>query len=137
PHVLIAGKSQSGKSNLVNGIIATNISTHSPDELRLVLIDQKGGIEFTHWQELPHLLWNVAKTLEDVQPTLSRVVTVMKKRMDLLEKAKVKDIAAYNRRTDQRLPRIIVVIDEMNTFVGLGKQTEEIHNLIMLIVSQG
>lgn len=68
---------------------------------------------------------------------LDRLVLVMKKRMALLEKSKTKDIAAYNRRTDDRLPRIIIVIDEMNTFVGMGKLTEEIHNLIMLIVSQG
>lgn len=137
PHVLVAGKSQSGKSNLVNGIIATLTQTHSPDELRIVLVDQKGGIEFTHWNEVPHLLWNVAKTVEDVKPMLNRVVEVMRRRMELLEKAKKKDIAAYNRATDDRLPRILVVIDEMNTFVGLGALTEEIHNLIMLIVSQG
>lgn len=137
PHILVAGKSQSGKSNLVNGIIATNVSTHSPDELRIVLIDQKGGIEFTHWQEIPHLLWNVAKTVEDVKPVLARVVEVMRKRMALLEKSKTKDITAYNARTDDRLPRLMVIIDEMNTFVGLGALTDEIHNLIMLIVSQG
>lgn len=137
PHLLVAGKSQSGKSNLVNGIIATLVQTHSPDELRIVLVDQKGGIEFTHWTEIPHLLWNVAKTVEDVKPMLDRVVTVMKKRMALLEKAKKKDLPSYNRSTDERLPRILVVIDEMNTFVGLGALTDEIHNLIMLIVSQG
>lgn len=137
PHVLVAGKSQSGKSNLVNGIIATLVQTHTPDELRIVLIDQKGGIEFTHWGEIPHLLWNVAKTTEDVKPMLNRVVEVMKQRMALLERAKKKDIAAYNRSTDDRLPRILVIIDEMNTFVGLGAFTEEIHNLIMMIVSQG
>lgn len=137
PHVLVAGKSQSGKSNLVNGIIATFTSTHTPDELRIVLVDQKGGIEFTHWSEIPHLLWNVAKTVEDVKPMLNRVVEVMRRRMELLEKSKKKDIAAYNRSSDDRLPRILVVIDEMNTFVGLGALTEEIHNLIMLIVSQG
>jgi hypothetical protein len=137
PHLLVAGKSQSGKSNLVNGIIATLVQTHSPDELRIVLVDQKGGIEFTHWTEIPHLLWNVAKTVDEVKPMLDRVVTVMKKRMALLERAKKKDLPSYNRSTDERLPRILVVIDEMNTFVGLGALTEEIHNLIMLIVSQG
>jgi len=137
PHVLVAGKSQSGKSNLVNGIIATLVQTRSPDQLRIVLIDQKGGIEFTHWSEIPHLLWNVAKTVEDVKPTLNRVVVVMKKRMALLEKARKKDLASYNRATDDPLPRLLVVIDEMNTFVGLGALTEEIHNLLMLIVSQG
>lgn len=139
PHVLVAGKSQSGKSNLVNGIIATLVSTHAPDELRLVLIDQKGGIEFTHWAELPHLLWDVAKTVGEVQPFLERIVDLMRRRMALLEKAKAKDISAYNMRVDSehRLPRLLVVFDELNTIVGLGRLTEEIHNLLMLVVSQG
>jgi|GEM_PF-3469389 len=139
PHVLVAGKSQSGKSNLVNGIIGTLASTHTPDELRIVLIDQKGGIEFTHWQDLPHVLWDMVKTLDEVKPVLDRLVNIMRKRMSLLEKTKAKDIAAYNARvdTEYRLARVLVLIDEMNTFVGLGQDTEDIHNLIMLLVSQG
>lgn len=139
PHILVAGKSQSGKSNLVNGIIATLVSTHSPNQLRVVLIDQKGGIEFTHWSELPHLLWEMIKTVDGVEPALDHLVAVMRRRMTLLEKAKAKDIAAYNARVDieHHLERVLVVIDEMNTFVGLGKQTEDIHNLIMLLTSQG
>lgn len=139
PHILVAGKSQSGKSNLVNGMIATLVSTHSPDELRLVLIDQKGGLEFTHWTELPHLLGDMVKTVDEVQPALDRLVAVMRSRMARLEKVKAKDIGAYNARVDQehRLARVVVVIDEMNTFVGLGAKTEHIHNAIMLLVSQG
>lgn len=139
PHILIAGKSQSGKSNLVNGIIATLVSTHTPDELRIVLIDQKGGLEFTHWEDLPHVLWQMAKTVEQVKPYFDRLVNIMRKRMELLEKIKAKDIAAYNLKVDQeyRLPRLLVIFDEMNSIVGMGALTEEIHNLLMLLVSQG
>jgi S-DNA-T family DNA segregation ATPase FtsK/SpoIIIE len=139
PHILVGGKSQSGKSNLVNGIIASLVATRSPAELRLVLIDQKGGMEFTHWSELPHLLWEMAKSLEQVQPYLKRIVGIMRVRMELLEAVKAKDIGAYNQRIDEehRLPRLLVIIDEMSTFVGLGAQTEEIHNLLSLIVAQG
>lgn len=139
PHILVAGKSQSGKSNLVNGIIATLVSEHSPKEVRLVLIDQKGGLEFTHWKEIPHLLWDMIKTVDEVQPVLTRLVSVMRRRMATLERVKAKDIGAYNARVDedQRMERVWVIIDEMNTFVGLGSLTEEIHNLIMLLVSQG
>jgi hypothetical protein len=138
-NLLVAGKQGSGKSNLVNGIIATLVTTHTPEELRLVLIDQKGGIEFTHWEEVPHLLWDMIKTLDGVEPVLKRLVRVMQKRMALLEKAKAKKISEYNARVDveDRLERIILVIDELNTFVGLGRQTEEIHNLLMLLTSQG
>ena len=139
PHILVAGKSQSGKSNLVNGIIATLVSTHSPAELRAVFIDQKGGIEFTHWVGLPHMLGNMIKTVDGVKPALQNIVNIMRQRMGTLERSKAKDIAAYNRRVDEndQMERILVIIDEMNTFVGLGKQTEDIHNLIMLLVSQG
>ncbi len=139
PHILVAGKSQSGKSNLVNGIIATLVSTHSPDELRIVLVDQKGGIEFTHWENLPHVLWDVVKTVDQVQPVLNRLVVMMRQRMSNLEKVKAKDVVSYNGRVDEdkRMARVLVLIDEMNTFVGLGRLTEEIHNLIMLLASQG
>jgi hypothetical protein len=139
PHVLVAGKSQSGKSNLVNGIIATLVSNRTPDELRIVLVDQKGGIEFTHWSELPHLLWEMCKTVDGVEPLLKRLSSVMKRRMSLLERSKAKDIAAYNARVgpNEQLARVLLVIDEMSTFVGLGALTEEIHNLIMLLASQG
>ncbi len=137
PHLLVAGKTQSGKSNLINGIIATSLITHTPDELRIVLIDQKGGIEFTHWSEVPHLLWEMAKTTEQVLPVLDRLVIVMKKRMALLEKVRAKDIDAYNKKVDEKLPRILCVFDELAAVTGLGALTENIHTALALIASQG
>lgn len=138
-NVLVAGKAGSGKSNQVNNIVATLASTHSPEELRLVLIDMKGGIEFTHWHELPHVLGDIVKALDQVKPTLMRLVELMRTRQTLLEKARAKKLTAFNRKMDpqDRLPHLIILIDEMNTFVGLGGLTEEIHNLINLLVSQG
>jgi hypothetical protein len=138
-NILVAGTQGSGKSNLVNGIIGTLVSTHTPAELRLVLIDQKGGIEFTHWKEIPHLLWEMVKTTDDVQPVLTRLVAVMRKRMTMLEKVNAKHLDAYNARVDedQRLERLVIAIDEMSNFVGLGQRTEEIQNLIMLLASMG
>lgn len=139
PHVLVAGRSTSGKSTLVNGIIATTVSTHPPDEVRLVLIDMKGGLEFTHWADLPHCLWEMVNTVDEVEPTMRRVMLLVKKRFTLLKAIKAKDIDSYNLRVDapKRLARVIVLIDEMNNFVGLGNLTEEIHNLLAVIVSQG
>lgn len=139
PHVLVAGKSQSGKSNLVNGIIATLVSTHSPKELRLVLIDMKGGVEFTHWEEVPHLLWEMVKNVDEVQPVLQRLVAIIRRRMETFAAVKAKKLEEYNARVapEHQLERVLVCIDEMNTFVGLGSLTEDIHNLIMIIVSQG
>lgn len=129
PHILVAGKTQSGKSNLVNGIIGTLVSTHSPSELRLVLIDQKGGIEFTHWWGLPHLYGPVIKTVEEVEPALDNIVKIMKSREKLLTSVKAKTIADYNKKvdTDAQLPRILIILDEMINLVGHGELTKRIH----------
>lgn len=139
PHILVGGKTKSGKSNLVNGIIGTMVTTHSPDELRVLLIDQKGGLEFGHWNRLPHLLGKPVTELEEVRPALTNMVTTMRKRFDLMARVNAKDIDAYNKRVDQeyRLPFVVIIIDEMNTFLGLGRETQEIHQLINLIGSQG
>jgi hypothetical protein len=139
PHILVAGKSQSGKSNLVNAIIAYFASQYSPDEVRFVLIDGKMKVEFTHWAELPHLLWDIAGRIEEIEPYLERIILVMRRRLELLTQAKAKDMTAYNNRVGEadKLARIVVVLDEMNIFVGLGAATEKIHNQIMLLTSQG
>lgn len=138
-NLLVAGTQGSGKSNLVNGIIATLVSTHSPEELRIVMIDLKGGMEFTHWEELPHLLWEMSKSIDEVKPVLTRLVAIMRGRMEILRKVKAKDLSSYNQRVDQeqRLERLVIVIDEMSNFVGLNTLTEELHNLIFLLVSMG
>ncbi len=139
PNVLIAGTAGSGKSNLANAIIATMASTHTPDELRFVMIDMKGGIEFDHWSDLPHLLWEMIASVEAMIPTLKRLVSIMQKRMTTMAALKTKHISVYNSRVDveDRMEYVVVVMDEMSTFVGLGAQTEEIHNLIMRLTSQG
>src|SRR5690606_28215766 len=49
PHWLIAGYTKSGKSNLVNASLCTLITRQSPNDLRLVLIDLKGGLEFSYY----------------------------------------------------------------------------------------
>lgn len=139
-HCLVAGKSGSGKSNLVNGIIGTLASTHSPDELRIVMIDMKGGVEFTHWEDLPHILGEVVKTVDGVKPLLERLVHIMDQRFDKMQRIKAKNINAYNKRVDvqDRFAHVILLIDEMNTFVGLkGGLTDDIHNLLTLLISKG
>lgn len=138
-HILIAGKSGSGKSNVVNSIVGTLASVYSPDELRLVMVDMKGGVEFGHWHELPHVWGDVVKTIDGVKPLLERLVALIDRRYELMEKVKAKDFDRYNKRVPQgdRFPRILVLCDELNTFVGLRGETDDIHNKIMLIVSKG
>ncbi len=139
PHVLIAGSTQSGKSNHVNQMISTLVTMNTPSELRLVLVDNKGGIEFVHWQELKHLLRPVVKTPSDVLPALRWLRGLMEQRLGMFEKMHAKNLASYNQKvhTDSRLARIVVFIDEMATLIGLGDLTSDIHTELRVISSQG
>lgn len=138
-HILITGKTQHGKSNYLNNIIATWIQFHSPQELRLILCDLKGGVEFTAWRGIPHLLGDFVKFEKDLMPRLREARGIIARRLALLEKAGQTDIASYNRAVnfEQRLPRIVIVIDEMQTLLGRSKWTRAVHHHLSVIASQG
>ncbi|MCQ2382153.1 MAG: hypothetical protein MJ054_02505, partial [Clostridia bacterium] len=56
PHLLVAGTTGSGKSVCINTIITSLIFKSSPEELKLMLIDMKGGVELGMYNGLPHML---------------------------------------------------------------------------------
>jgi hypothetical protein len=136
PHVLIAGSTQSGKSNQVNQMISTLVTMNSPDEVMLMLIDLKGGIEFTHWAGLKHLLTPIVKRPGDVLSALQQLRSHMESRLGVFEFVKAKKLSDYNEKY-QRMPRIVAIVDEMATLIGLGERTTEIQNELRVISSQG
>lgn len=137
PHVLIAGSTQSGKSNHVNQMIALLVTMNSPDEVVINLIDLKGGVEFIHWANARHLMNPVAKTPEAAIESLRIVREIMESRLALFERVRAKKLSEYNRKSSQPMPRIITFIDEMATLLGLGETTAEYHSLLRVISSQG
>jgi DNA segregation ATPase FtsK/SpoIIIE-like protein len=137
PHWLIAGWTGGGKSNIVNVIISTLITHHSPDELRLVLLDLKGGVEFGSYQGIPHLIGNVIEDIEQISGVLEQLEAVMADRLKLLRAKGVKVIEDYNRRTDKPLPRIIVFFDEFAAVTGQGDTTRRIKASLQQIVAKG
>jgi hypothetical protein len=154
PHVLIGGSSQSGKSNLINVIISTLITMNSPKECRLVLIDLKGGIELSHFNGVPHIIKTtlrdedkkkperevgMIKQVDDLLPALENISRVMNQRFDQLADAKCKEILEYNALMpeERRMARIVLVFDEMATFLSLGKTTHAIHAILRDITGKG
>lgn len=139
PHVLIAGSTQSGKSNQLNGMIATLVTMNTPDEVRILLIDNKGGVEFTHWQGIRHELRPMIKKASEVLPALKWLREIMERRLAALEHIKAKNLLAYNAKVKDgdKWPRIICYIDEMATLLGLGDTTAEIQSELRVLVSQG
>jgi len=114
PHLLVAGQTGSGKSVCLHAIIMSLMYRLTPDQLRIILIDPK-MVEFGFYEGLPHLLTPVVNEITDAVNALRWSIQEMRNRYRKLKKAKVRNIQAYNQQVhaDQRMPFIVIIIDEM------------------------
>jgi len=110
-NVLIAGASGSGKSTAVENLIS-QLSGLSPDQICLVLIDPKLGVEFALFQELPHLLFPVVDDVADAPAIFQSLLTEVVQRYRLFKKAGVRNLQEY-RLTGSAMPAIVVVVEEL------------------------
>jgi len=116
PHLLIAGATGSGKSVCINAIIACLLSTHTPDTLRLLMIDPK-MVELVNYNGIPHLLAPVVTDLERVVGVLSWATREMDRRYKIFAKEGNRNIVSYNEKMvkadKETLPYIVIIIDEL------------------------
>ena len=113
PHVLIAGTTGSGKSVMLNSIIASLLFRNSPDELKLILIDPK-RVELTNFNGIPHLLTPVITEPEKILSALKWSMAEMDRRYKLFQSVGVRNITGYNEMSGfQALPYIVIIIDEL------------------------
>ena len=112
PHLLVAGATGSGKSACLNGMISSLIMERSPAELRLLLIDPK-RVELTPYNGVPHLLTPVVVETDEVVGLLKGMVNEMLDRYRRMEEEGVRNIESYNKRTSDKMPMLVVVIDEL------------------------
>ncbi|MCP4454361.1 MAG: cell division protein FtsK [Planctomycetes bacterium] len=118
-HMLIAGKTGSGKSTLLHVMITNLALWYSPDEIELYLIDFKKGVEFKTYatHKLAHVrAVAIESDREFGLSILLRLEAEMTHRGNLFRDAGVQDIAAYRDKTDQRMPRTVLMVDEFQVF---------------------
>lgn len=126
PHWLIGGYTNSGKSNMVNVGISTLITRQTPHELRLVLIDLKGGLEFNFYDGIPHLHRGVVDSIEGVADALAELEAVMEWRFKKF-KGIAKRLEDYHvKRPKDYIPRILCVFDEVASIMDHGDLTKRI-----------
>lgn len=136
PHLLIAGATGSGKSVCLNTIITSLVYRHTPETLRLLMIDPK-MVELSVYSKLPHLRHNVITDPRDAAGVLKWAVLEMERRYALLKANTVRSIQELNKKVrdgqimkraepkgpegdenrwiydDGIMPYIVVVVDEL------------------------
>ena len=119
-HVLIAGKTGSGKSSLLHAMITNAALHYSPDELELYLVDFKKGVEFKVYarSRLPHArVVGIESDREFGVSVLERLDRELQERSAEFRDAGVADLAGFRRaRPGQRMPRLMLIIDEFQEF---------------------
>ena len=136
PHVLIAGATGSGKSICVNAIITSLVYRHTPETLRLLMVDPK-MVELSTYKMLPHLRHKVVTDPRDASGLLKWAVLEMERRYHLLSVNGVRSVSEFNERIGEgailrrgepmgaeddpnrwiygegALPYLVVVVDEL------------------------
>jgi DNA segregation ATPase FtsK/SpoIIIE, S-DNA-T family len=142
PHVLIAGATGAGKSSCINSLVTSLLMRCTPDQVRLILVDPK-RVELGAYNGLPHLLTEVVTNPKKAANALDWAVREMDMRYELLAEVGVRDITGYNAAFDrgelptaddpdpttgkgyERLPFIVIVVDELNDLMMVAARDVE------------
>jgi S-DNA-T family DNA segregation ATPase FtsK/SpoIIIE len=143
PHLLVAGRTGSGKSVFINTLITTLICKFTPEQLQLILVDPK-QVEFAAYENLPHLFENdgeplkIASNAEEARIVLEVAVAEMERRFDLLKQHRAKKIDDYNAVATEKLPYIVFIVDEFADLMLMGSSADrkEVENQIIRIAQK-
>ena len=118
PHLLVSGATGSGKSVCINTIIMSILYKHSPDEVKLLLIDPK-IVELSIYNGIPHLIMPVITDPKKASSSLFWAIREMERRYKLFEENHVRDISSYRDLTEidekiEKLPYVVIIIDELS-----------------------
>ncbi len=122
PHLLIAGATGSGKSIMLNTIIASILTQASPDDVRMLMVDPK-MVELNMYNGIPHLLSPVVTEVDKVVPLLKNAISEMERRYRLFSQLNVRNLDGYRKLRAEKvtqgdtslkvLPAIVIIIDEL------------------------
>ncbi|MFO0908412.1 MAG: DNA translocase FtsK [Isosphaeraceae bacterium] len=145
PHLLIAGRTGTGKSVCLNAMILSILMTKRPDEVKLILVDPK-MVELSQFKRIPHLMHPVVTDMKKAESLLSWACDKMDERYAFLARAGVRNIESYNQlgadeiftrlrpedeqeraRIPTYMPYIVIIIDEMSDLIMTSPKEVESH----------
>lgn len=134
PHTLIAGSTGSGKSVCMNAIITGLLMSRSPAQTRMVMIDPK-RVELTPYAGIPHLYTPVVVEADRAVATLKALIAEMMGRFRVLEKAGVKNIVSFNERSSEKMPYLVILVDELADL--MLQAANEVERLLVRLAQLG
>ncbi|MBX6313417.1 MAG: DNA translocase FtsK, partial [Isosphaeraceae bacterium] len=145
PHLLIAGRTGTGKSVCLNAMILSILMTRRPDEVKLILIDPK-MVELSQFKRIPHLMHPVITDMKKAESLLAWACDKMDERYGYLARAGVRNVQAYNQlgaeeiyarlqpESDEeraqiptQMPYIVIIADEMSDLMMTAAKEVEAH----------
>ncbi|QDU49683.1 DNA translocase FtsK [Gimesia panareensis] len=144
PHLLIAGRTGTGKSVCLNTLILSLLMTRTPNEVKMLMIDPK-MVELSGYKRIPHLMHPVITDMKKAEAVLAWAVDKMEERYDLLARCGSRNIESFNklgkekvlelagidpdseeaRSMPEKMPSIVIVADEIaDMMMTSGKDVE-------------
>lgn len=146
-HALVGGRTGYGKTTLFHTLICNLALKYAPDELEMYLLDYKEGVAFSVYAEykLPHAKVIAIESERELGlSTMREIQKEMERRgvlfTDATKKAgyKIEDLPAYRKYTNEKLPRIVLIIDEFQVlFAESDMITSRASSLLDLFARQG
>lgn len=126
PHLLIAGATGSGKSVCMNAFLLSFLYNNSPKDLKMIMVDPK-RVELNNYNGIPHLITPVITEPDKAATALRWAVAEMTRRYRVCAEAKHRNIDDYNadRKIKEKLPKIVIVIDELADMMMAARQEVE------------
>ncbi len=124
PHLLIAGATGSGKSVAINGFLLSLLFRGAPSEIKMILVDPK-RVELNLYNGLPHLLTEVITDHQKAVNALKWAVAEMDRRYKLLSEVHKRNILEFNSSSENRLPYIVIVVDELADLMSVAQNEVE------------
>ncbi len=124
PHLLIAGTTGSGKTVCVNSIICSMLMKARPSDVKFILVDPK-MVELAHFGGIPHLISPIISDAKKASDVLLWATEEMGKRYSILAEEGARNIDIYNSRSKEKLPFIVIVVDELADLMVIARDKIE------------